>query len=500
MKLHKTLLFVFLLLCGFASAQNKLALVIGIGDYPEESGWCKIHGDNDITIITEMLEENGFEQVQILSNKAATKKGIMDTLDNLAKKALDFSLQRTVIDSFLKPFEGTLSIESNRFMKLEAGNGSAHIPSDACRSQVAASGTGESFGKLFGKREITLRKLGRSVKYINDYTDAVIGAYKTKFNDIVVQKVALDEHLQQLFHNNVPDADKVEHIIQRGLGDNAQDYTFDDMFNAVDEDLREGIDQDDLRNFVETVNGFMHEVMKFRPKTLFKPSTFRPDNENNVFLSKIDGFYDAINNAAQFPFISNKNDETFAQALNMADQAADTAARKRLMRLLTVKLIENVKDDAQLTYTVPDPDQANHGTVKGHLESGDQDVSEQDWGKFVRRLSKSENITDNDIQADASKSVLVSVLGGLPFFKASDRVSYQPDGGQGRILLSDNGQGRTLQIENGAFVEYDNKGYEQVLKQIKEACGVPEVAPAVPGGDGVGEEGDDGADGGDDAA
>ena len=62
--------------------------MIGIGDYPEESGWCKIHGDNDISIVTEMLEENGFEQVQILSNKAATKKGIMDALDNLAKKAI----------------------------------------------------------------------------------------------------------------------------------------------------------------------------------------------------------------------------------------------------------------------------------------------------------------------------------------------------------------------------------------------------------------------------
>ena len=61
MKLYKPLLLVLLLLSGFANAQNKLALVIGIGDYPEESGWCKIHGDNDISIVTEMLEENGFE-------------------------------------------------------------------------------------------------------------------------------------------------------------------------------------------------------------------------------------------------------------------------------------------------------------------------------------------------------------------------------------------------------------------------------------------------------
>ena len=87
MYLQKLILIALLLISGMVNAQNKLALVIGIGDYPEESGWCKIHGDNDISIVTEMLEENGFEQVQILSNKAATKKGIMDALDNLAEKA-----------------------------------------------------------------------------------------------------------------------------------------------------------------------------------------------------------------------------------------------------------------------------------------------------------------------------------------------------------------------------------------------------------------------------
>ena len=89
MKLHKTFLFILLLLCGLANAQTKLALVIGIGDYPEESGWCKIHGDNDIPIIVEMLEANEFGQnnIQILRNEAATKQNIMMELDLLVNKA-----------------------------------------------------------------------------------------------------------------------------------------------------------------------------------------------------------------------------------------------------------------------------------------------------------------------------------------------------------------------------------------------------------------------------
>ena len=130
MKLNKLILITFLLLGVFANAQNKRALVIGIGDYPEESGWCKIHGDNDISIVTEMLEENGFEQVQILSNKAATKKGIMDALDDLAKKA-------TLGDVIYIHFSG----HGQQITDLDGdepdGYDEAWIPYDACKDYSA---------------------------------------------------------------------------------------------------------------------------------------------------------------------------------------------------------------------------------------------------------------------------------------------------------------------------------------------------------------------------
>ena len=48
--------------------------------------------------------------------------------DNILKKALDLSLLRTVFETFVKPIEGTLTLKSHRFVKLEAGKGSAHIP------------------------------------------------------------------------------------------------------------------------------------------------------------------------------------------------------------------------------------------------------------------------------------------------------------------------------------------------------------------------------------
>jgi hypothetical protein len=126
MKLYKTLLFIFLLLSGLANAQNKLALVIGIGDYPEESGWCKIHGDNDISIVTEMLEVNGFEQVQILSNKAASKQGIMEALNNLAKKT---SLDDVVYIHFSGHGQQITDLDGDE----PDGYDEAWIPYDACK-------------------------------------------------------------------------------------------------------------------------------------------------------------------------------------------------------------------------------------------------------------------------------------------------------------------------------------------------------------------------------
>lgn len=71
------------------SAQNKLALLIGIGQYPQESGWPTIHGDNDVTIIKELLLDQDFKEENIftLTNSTATKAGITSALEVLRQKA-----------------------------------------------------------------------------------------------------------------------------------------------------------------------------------------------------------------------------------------------------------------------------------------------------------------------------------------------------------------------------------------------------------------------------
>lgn len=77
--MNKRLLLILFVLISCLSAQaTRRALIIGIGDYPEESGWGKINGDKDVPVVQEMLTSIGFESQDIVSlvDTQATKRGI----------------------------------------------------------------------------------------------------------------------------------------------------------------------------------------------------------------------------------------------------------------------------------------------------------------------------------------------------------------------------------------------------------------------------------------
>jgi hypothetical protein len=71
----------FLLLAWETKGQGRHALLVGIGDYPEESGWNRIHGNNDVSIIKANLLRQGFLENNIieLRDSLATKKNILDS-------------------------------------------------------------------------------------------------------------------------------------------------------------------------------------------------------------------------------------------------------------------------------------------------------------------------------------------------------------------------------------------------------------------------------------
>lgn len=88
MKLFLHLICLSLLLPLLANSKN-LALLIGIGDYPSESGWSKIHGDKDLDLIEPILSNHSFDSANIikLKNGQATKQAIERSFNILISQA-----------------------------------------------------------------------------------------------------------------------------------------------------------------------------------------------------------------------------------------------------------------------------------------------------------------------------------------------------------------------------------------------------------------------------
>ena len=79
------LVILFTVLSSLTFAREQWAIVVGISRYPESSGWNNINGANDIGIIVQMLQRNGFKSnhIDTLTNEQATKVNIRDAVNDL---------------------------------------------------------------------------------------------------------------------------------------------------------------------------------------------------------------------------------------------------------------------------------------------------------------------------------------------------------------------------------------------------------------------------------
>lgn len=82
-------IFLFLFFSGKTFSQNKLALIVAVGEYPVASKIKPIASVNDVKYIKAALSRNGFEEKNIdtLINSKATKAAILNAITQLAVKA-----------------------------------------------------------------------------------------------------------------------------------------------------------------------------------------------------------------------------------------------------------------------------------------------------------------------------------------------------------------------------------------------------------------------------
>lgn len=67
-------------------AKTRRAVVIGLGEQLDKS-WGKINGDKDVPLVVSMLKANGFSDIATLTNKEATKAGIVNAFNSLINRS-----------------------------------------------------------------------------------------------------------------------------------------------------------------------------------------------------------------------------------------------------------------------------------------------------------------------------------------------------------------------------------------------------------------------------
>ena len=105
----RKLTFIFLLFCvAITSVARNKAVLIGVSNYPEGSGWCKLNAHNDLTLLGSVLSPEW--DIIVLEDRKATYDGIVSLLDKTAKST---SLGDTVLIHFSGHGQQMLPIEAD---------------------------------------------------------------------------------------------------------------------------------------------------------------------------------------------------------------------------------------------------------------------------------------------------------------------------------------------------------------------------------------------------
>lgn len=84
--MKKAFVIIFLVLSTIVcSAQKHRALIVGVANYPEDSGWKTIHSDNDVSLLCTLLKSNDY-LVDSLLDGCATRKNIINALSAIENK------------------------------------------------------------------------------------------------------------------------------------------------------------------------------------------------------------------------------------------------------------------------------------------------------------------------------------------------------------------------------------------------------------------------------
>ena len=211
---------------------------------------------------------DGSKKHQVLTWMADVATAVSKKLVMMGVNIVDLSLLRSVVELFWRPQEGTLSVSSNRFLKLEAGGATADFPAALYKS--AEKKCQEDFDRNKGRTLSFGPNLAKLVSSISPMVDKMIRDFLDMHNEYIKKTNVYTNAVTDLtkFSNgqsarngdanaDVAPACKTWLSLKEVVWtDGKKEITKDDVeFNGVGDGSQEDVDEDAVGVIMNNVGG-----------------------------------------------------------------------------------------------------------------------------------------------------------------------------------------------------------------------------------------------------
>ena len=200
----------------------------------------------------------------LVSFGADITKMVEKKLISMATNFVDLSILRSVLEIIVRPVEGTLTVKSNRYLKLEAGGASAGFP-DAIYKDPRKQARAQLKGLWSGQGTLDMGPAMKDlIKSIGPVVDAMERHYKTAYVTCVGKKKNFDDAIANL-KKYTEDAEVDTSVVCKTYAElkgkfwdaNTKEITIEDLgFKPAVQDSNVNNVQDACMNRIYNVNSF----------------------------------------------------------------------------------------------------------------------------------------------------------------------------------------------------------------------------------------------------
>ena len=397
--------------------------------------------NGDITIKGKNVNIEAGNELKLTSGKFIDEKKeyektfkktlVTSVVSSMLAPLVDLSLLRTMMDAFLKPVAGTLTIQSGRYLLLNAGGGKAEIPNRGLSIGGINRATKQNDKIMFAN----------TLSFIKEVTDKWIDDITSLYENIKtdLELIKQKEYLEDMQSPN-------------GANHGAQ------LLTEVQGHIKTAYKEEDLtfpQNYanIDAVRATLCDPLNILRENLLAIQNYCKEPNKQIGIESSEHY----NLKAIRYIIQTLPDSLLPQIItsikgqqeNYTGNPDWNAAKKQLRRVMAVKLITESMTYAKMFVQVPDAT-INGGVIVDFTDTNEYS-SDKKWEEFIKLLKeykKSPEEEMSDMLKDAVKGKLTE---NLPYFgwKAEHKLwdTYK----MGEILMADKGSSETINIVNGAL-------------------------------------------------